>query len=260
MSKLNSSFRLLVLSVFILAQLSSFAASEAELGRTSVATLQKLRAQGIHYVGAVAVPTLEARFKNINWRVLPLFPTASGGSRMGAANVVEENVVILNQHVLKNTYGLGREIFILHEALGASGVDDEDYRGSLAIIALNQDTGASSSSRNFLLEQVRGLKSFDSNRIYQEAGGGTSVGGGGDGVATTLKWLLIQRSASYGARSHTLVRKIFKLNVMVDYRAESFEGPPPKRRWNKITVSYIQWITMPEYQEAVIQQLLKSWN
>lgn len=231
--------------------------SEKSFRALSVQELQEMEKLGLSQIAKIKISQLKKSFSKTNWRILPIFPGGSGGSRMSGSNVVEEHLVVLSSLTLQYTIASGIEALALHEALGANGIEDEDYSVSMSLYTflrcplcrthplLNPE----------ILKKINSAKTFLKNKEYLLAEGGTSVGGGGDGISTSVKTSLLQNLNMQDPNILSSFRKILKLNIQVDY---STHPPVMRLKQNSITLSYLAWIVVPEYKLQVINEITEG--
>lgn len=144
-------------------------------------------------IGDLNIVQLKDEMKQVRWvENGGVFFAGSGETRTGAVYFVEEKKVIVN--TLRAPYEPLRTMPVaaLHEALGALGYIDENYEISmvLAMNALTSEEQELIFSKKFVDKQssrLVGLKRRTTDAKYKSSGGGTSVGGGGDGVAVQAK-------------------------------------------------------------------------
>jgi hypothetical protein len=217
--------------------------------------------EGYARISSQRVSRLRERMGRTRWGSAPVFFAGSGGVRMSGVNMVEENQVLLTRFILETFQNgrvsdLGMNTFVLHEALGAVGVDDEDYGASLAIVFLGYQHELLTTLpevRAVFEARLGATRHFTRNRVYDDASvagdradGGTSVGGGGDIVALDIKTQLLVRAAARGALSQDYARAVLNLGVSVVYTMDTENGrwEPPlslERREPRVTLSHHAW-------------------
>ena len=131
--------------------------------------------------------------EKVNVSVTNVFLAGSGDKNRHGAFAIRDQV-IFNIHTLSQVLqGKYKRLFLYHEFLRAKGIDDENYQMTvtLELITNAQKHGLSEKWCSLLVGYMNevGLKKRD--YIY-ENGTGTSVGGGGDILALSIKLAVIR--------------------------------------------------------------------
>lgn len=196
---MNEFFRLLILALLAL----SFAA-QAEVVRGSPNEIfrplskkipQAIIDQGIKKIGDLDVAKLIAKLDTVEWRTFDLgFLSGSGGKRQTSIYIVKDRMVVVNMLALQNLVEKPVRIdrWALHEALGALGYDDENYEITTALTFVSPaDKGL---ERVDLVERtLSNLQIRTTDHVYDNVGGTTIIGGGGDAPIIELKTRLLER-------------------------------------------------------------------
>lgn len=240
--------------------------------QSTVIMLEKLENAGFSKIGDLSISSLIQSMKKTQWGFSPVFFAAGeDGKRMSGLNLVEENVVNLGYPFL-DAYNNGiaplpLNAFIMHEALGANGIKDDDYALSLAITIITQFKKEipTEGLAHIFLKRLNKVLTYKKNIIVAEVTGGTGVGGGGDIAAVDLKYKLLHSlpfyiaknpdQKTYRANAVSTLEKVLSLDVKVDY---SGLGSQIKKRFKSysVTINHNQWFSNnQEYQNEVLGKL-----
>lgn len=165
------------------------AKSQVLLFNLSTQFLTKLTARNIIRVGDLDLTKLILQMKSVIYGAATnVFLGGSGGNRMGAVNLPDQKLVLLNALNFPNVPAMTWPALLLHENFGALGYEDENYQKTLRLWLLAEYPDSS-----FALSEFRKLTIDKNIKYYLASGGsGTSVGGGGDYITLTLKIQLLQ--------------------------------------------------------------------
>ena len=200
------------------------------------------------------------------WFVMDAFPLGSGDLRMSGVNLQESHQVVLSKYTLEKVEGDEKFGFLFHELLGSKGLDDENYQLSTLVTVL-----LSPSYKEILPELMGSIKAklksaqnFKGNRKYLLADGGTSVGGGGDSIAFSLKLRILKsilNSKGNPKEIWSTISELDRLNVVVDYQpriSSEVEVLSMNEVQKGYVISYLNWISNYEdYQKNVETWFLK---
>lgn len=158
-----------------------------------VALLGRLSAAHVQRVGAVDVATLSSQARSIRFAlsehlIFHSFADTVGTPRMTAVNIASEKLVILNGpawNLFKNS--ASADLLLLHELLGAAGIDDGGYQATLAMwwMSIHPERIPDLSARLSRLIEVR---------APTRLAGTTIVGHGGDPGELQFKASLLDAS------------------------------------------------------------------
>lgn len=190
LSKLSTAFL-----VFIFGSISLAGPAEDQYSHDSMEVLRMLVAQNKTQLGNLDIQKLSKDMKTVKWSTKPSGVMAgSGDNRYTAEHLVEQKSVTVSRESLNRMPNRTRFVIFTHEGIGAAGVEDETYDKSIGIF-LNSSSDEIASDPRMLppggLDAIN--KRFDKveirtkNPVYLKSGGGTSVGGGGDGTAIDFK-------------------------------------------------------------------------
>lgn len=144
-------------------------------------------------IGELDIVQLSEEMKQVQWfENQGSFLAGSGESRFGAMYFVKEKKIIINSARAQYEPSHTMPVAALHEALGALGYLDENYEVSttLYLNSLSSTEQKNIFSVPFIEKQNKKLKTLErrkSDAVYKNSGGGTSVGGGGDGISVQVK-------------------------------------------------------------------------
>lgn len=229
------------------------------------ALIKKLEDRGLDKIGKVPTKVIKEKLARTKWIASPVFVLGSGGERLGGVNRVEENLVILSITTVANMKNgnidsSGLNAFVLHEALGALGIDDEDYRVSLAIFYLGYRNDVLTDDPNLpntLRNIIANAKTFTQNREYKmvddsiakHSGGGTSVGGGGDIVTVDIKTRLIERAF----KKHSLDART--LDLFLNFKVQVYYTAQERFKLSKNALELDESIWAGAAREEILKQI-----
>lgn len=195
MSKLMTVLMMVIFSMSIPAFAKKVSTNEAAL-----IVLDQVEERGYHSIGNISVAELRKAFSKIVIKeiTLPIFLIGSG-SRDGAINLTEKNEIIINPLSFQRYSQRQQILLIIHELLGASGYNDENYQLTTRIyllatseVALQSNTFIAGYNKGTLRKQ---------NKTYQietkNGGTVTGIGGGGDGEVVEFKCSLLDTVLSH---------------------------------------------------------------
>lgn len=189
--------KLKYLALILIFTLESQAQQRMELpqapGKALNQTLQALKAQGIHRVGALDLKDFSKEAQGILWQRVSSLPpqeisarTKEPSQRKTAYYRTGNKIVTLVADLPPGTESQKSHLE-LHEALGALGYNDKHYVLSTALMTL-KDTEDPVLRQQLLKSYGDGF--FNSQNL--RSSGGSSVGGGGDINAITIKSQVLQ--------------------------------------------------------------------
>ena len=235
--------KLLFLLIFTL-PLFSQAQSLADFKGESRTITQSLLSQGIKRIGNIDIEVLDRQISETKWEsVHDKFLIGSGEGRATSIYVVEQKTVIVNELALKL---IDRSVYpqvSLHEAFGAQGYDDEKSNVSLALEQIARNPKNIVFFEKHLKNSVMGLKT---NKVYQSKGGGTSVGGGGDGTAIEFKKILLDIALQdSSAVSDNVIASILNSDIEPNWHVEQMHDLKVQAQGEsfRIDIPSVLWIT-----------------
>lgn len=212
------------------------AAEAPKMKELAKAIPQRLMNQGIEQIGQVNVPKLLKDLKSTTFRENTSFIPTQAGSRTSAMYDPKSKTIVINTstHAVLGYASIDEtdtkfreerlEPILLHEALGARGIDDRKYDKSLgAAILANPPQNLSDEQKLRLRGQVQ--------EQLQRSGGTTTVGGGGDDNSMWIKLKALQIALGIEETFNTFSR-ILDMNIemnpncdhqMISYFAEKNE-------------------------------------
>jgi hypothetical protein len=150
------------------------------------AILKIVSSNGYASVEGIPLRRLKQGLSRLDFAVSPhgVFHSQARGerdARFMAINISEDRLVIVNQAFwAQYESGADSETILVHEALGAMGVEDDDYQLSSAIISMSKKRGLDFGA------------SDDKKRVRTADGGSSVVGRGGDSNEILLKASLLR--------------------------------------------------------------------
>ena len=146
--------------------------------------LDRLIDRGIFKIGSINLKQLRKKIGKVNWDVLAYgMISGSGDKRFTAVNYMRDKRVIINRQIFERFADQYNESFLLHEALGAIGINDENYQLSSLIGSLGMEEDMDVLKRKISEIEKSGSLKTDRRWLevrYQLEEGGTIIGGGGD--------------------------------------------------------------------------------
>lgn len=199
----------------------------------NVATIiiKDLSSYGLTQVGNLNLNNLIAEFKFVKFRQSPIknaCPIAAGGLRSGIVNYPEHKIILFCDSALFNSPELTRQVLLLHEYLGATGYDDENYQLSLGLWLLRALKIENKYDKFINSELIYLFQSPKSNALTHKLiladGGVTSTGPGGDPFEIYTKFALILQAKQFlnlkenedSACLFSLYKKILLSRIEVD--------------------------------------------
>lgn len=185
-----------IFSIFFLLSFQKARADEfTDFKNSALEVVDSLRGQGNSQIGDLNLDSLAQEISTTNWSLEEKRAfLGSGEDRTLGIYLVSEKTVIVNTRSLKL---LPRNVYAqasLHEALGAQGYYDENSEISLPLDIVSRFPHLNQyfvgRFKNMKLRRVK-------NEIYASGkGGGTSVGGGGDGPSIEFRTRLLEHLLS----------------------------------------------------------------
>ena len=169
-------------------------AAQVSLKEAALLVLDQVEGNGYHAVGDLSVKELRKAFAKITIKelTLPVFLVGSG-SRQGAVNLTEKNEIIINPLSFRQYTQRQALLLIIHELLGASGYNDENYEITTRLYLL-ATSDVSLKGNTFITGYKKGLLR-DKNKTFRtdtkNGGTVTGIGGGGDGEVVEFKCSLL---------------------------------------------------------------------
>ena len=162
----------------------------------SLVVPRALRNRGMSQLGAIHLDQLIEELTKVEWSVFNLgFISASGGKRTTAMYLVKSKQVFVTELAWQWVLPQFQPLMALHEGLGASGYDDENYQISTTLFYLAQIPAAEADEimkagpfLEILQSVVRRTKE---PKYLLASGGATGVGGGGDYLGAEAKVMLL---------------------------------------------------------------------
>lgn len=213
-------------------------------------------AQGVTEIGDFNLSRFYRQASGIQWSRFKgkINPSAFEGRRSAYFLTEGKKVYVSNE--LPSTVSEAYSLLELHEALGATGYDDENYSLSTGLHLLSKMPDG-----NFRDEILR---SFDRD-LFQSStgsGSGTSVGGGGDLTAISVKYAVLQ----------AILKRYSKVNVsfLVTFPKIAFEPfyeknqqfvalryqADSKNELISVYVPALTWNKSPGKRRAIIEDLI----
>lgn len=164
----------------------------AELGQSWSQIIDRLTDKGITHVGDLNLQEFKTKTqKTVTWKILTSDTRPSfAQNRRSAFFIIDKKTVYVSPELPDFTENSIPNLE-LHEALGARGFNDRHYELSTALELLSRMK--SSADRTKLID-LYGKTLFNKNSMHQSkdsGGSGSSVGGGGDVLALTVKNLVL---------------------------------------------------------------------
>lgn len=196
------------------------AAEAPKMKELAKAIPQRLMNQGIEQIGQVNVPKLLKDLKSTTFRENTSFIPTQAGSRTSAMYDPKSKTIVINTstHAVLGYASIDEtdtkfreerlEPILLHEALGARGIDDRKYDKSLGAAIL------ANPPKNLTDEQKLRLRGQVQEQL-QRSGGTTTVGGGGDDNSMWIKLKALQIALGIEETFNTFSR-ILDMNIEMD--------------------------------------------
>jgi len=171
---------------------------------------------GTPTLGSLDLANLINKFKKLRWKLNHQgYLAGSSEQRIFAVYLVKEKTIFVNEQALPLVPRDFLSVIALHEALGATGYFDENYEISLALYF------ASPQAEKFfgrkltheisqaLSHSPPSIQKRSGEALYAHAsGGGSSVGGGGDGTALFIKITILAYARYWLEENHKLGRNL----------------------------------------------------
>lgn len=166
-------------------------------GQSWDSILRDLSAKGVDQIGDFDIQSFRDEAKKIQWKNLesdarPEFV----GTRQSAYYLIQNKTVYVSSKLpALNADNLAA--LELHEALGALGYKDHHYQISTGLNLLSR---LNSPRERVELQKIYSQSIFSKNNLLQSkgSGSGTSVGGGGDLIALSMKNLVLNEILNNG--------------------------------------------------------------
>lgn len=241
-------------------QVSLEQAKEApELRQVAQAIPQKLLQQGILKIGNVNIERLNEQIAKTTFRDNESFIATKSGSRRTAYYDPRIRTLVVNTSVSPRlVHGLmsapesklrkeKAEPILLHEAMGASGIDDRKYDKSLGSYILSRP------NPNLKDEQKKELLQKMNQQLEKSGGSTTNVGGGGDELSLYIKLKLLERSLDLDP-SWSAFLNILDMNIERNVNCDnSHVGFIPDRKEISYCDSFF-WMD-PNNEESQLQRV-----
>lgn len=207
------------------------ATEEPVLKDMAQALPQKLINAGVLKVGSVELAKLSQKINSITFRANDSFIATQFGTRTSALYEPASKTLVVNATVspwigyaITNNKSIDPAILaerveplVLHEALGASGINDKKYDTSLGAYFLSNSTDLH-------------LKNKIQSHLEKSGGGTTNVGGGGNDMSLWIKLKLLQSSLTsnqlplcQSVASHDLFMRILDTNIEGSFACDSMQ-------------------------------------
>jgi hypothetical protein len=161
---------------------------------------QKIIDQGYTTIRGINLLELKESFSRVRVGAFNNGFLVGSGYRTTAINIREQCLVMINTLGFNSRPMVERSLTLLHEFLGASGYDDDDYQISAPIGWLASKTHISPNDlESPLLSSLTTINRIDKSprrELANGQGGITGVGGGGDSTELYLKMALMIRFES----------------------------------------------------------------
>lgn len=175
---------IVIFSIFFISFLYHIpSAADPKLKESSTVLIDELLKSETQ-IGKLNLADVRSQMNDIQWISQEDYQPPAHAEGRASANCLYGQKVVSSPMKLSELYDSSMDVLALHESLCALGYRDKDYDLSigLSILSKSKDTP----NFNLMLEQMpAGI--FGSSLEY----GGTSVGGGGDLVALTIKYDLM---------------------------------------------------------------------
>lgn len=176
----KSKFYFLPLTLFLFHSVSA----QGKLGSGAETIINDLLKKGIYTIGDMDLRNLKSKLRDLKWEYTTQPPVEEiAWGRRSAYYLKNEKQIWITQQLEQTVDSETLGPLELHEALGALGYRDHNYAQTSSMIILNRVTDEI--QRKHLVESF-GKRVFDKANL-KVAGGGSSVGGGGDLSALLLK-------------------------------------------------------------------------
>lgn len=234
---------------------------------------QLLLSQG--NVGGIDIAELLKEIQTVTWlESSGIFLAGSGETRTGAIYFVSERKVIVNSARAQFEPRTTMPVAALHEALGALGYADENYEASI-LLYLNtyspKERATILPHFSFARMNARLHKLQRRNGDVKYAGG-TSVGGGGDGIAVQVKVYAMMMAQAlcdlFGYSATNIYDKILDAQVEINPKVTESSVVKEAQNGRKVwRVPMVKWIngniqtrekSMSVDQTEVLRQLIEG--
>ncbi|HPI39576.1 MAG TPA: hypothetical protein PLJ21_02150 [Pseudobdellovibrionaceae bacterium] len=156
---------------------------------------ETLKKNNVDKIEDLKIDGLINEIKSVFWRANHgSFLLGSGETRTSAIYFIKDKTVVVNSLRSQFEPKLTLPISALHEALGALGYKDENYEMSILLYlnTLSQAEQGRFLPKNFVSKNNKVyfsniIKRYENTTYQMAKGGGTSVGGGGDGLSVQIK-------------------------------------------------------------------------
>ncbi len=149
-------------------------------------------------------------------------PLLGSAIRKGSVYFNKEKIFVINyQEILNRNESIGLSLMLLHEVLGASGIDDQNYQlTALVYSSIHRNYFGEDNLRRINDSVSKHLQSAAlpiENIRFQSSGGISGVGGGGDPEIAILKALVLNYFLANSDYFDRLHKTSFSLGNLTDY-------------------------------------------